>query len=310
MLFNIFYNVEKGTFFFMKGYMDLFAPAKVNLFLHITGQRPDGYHTLDSLVIFTKDVGDQLTLQSNDRASNQLSLSGEFHFALQNDLSENLILQAATQFSKITSTSVHVHFHLQKNLPIASGIGGGSSDAAACLNGLSQMSKYNNPTTLKRLAEGLGADIPVCLNTRPTLMRGIGDDLTPLTQIPEFYIVLANPLIPLPTKNIFSAYHDTNTQYSKTTVLETLPTEFSDFISFLSDCQNDLTKAACQHCPEINTVINEISKTPHCLLSRMSGSGATCFGIYETLQKAQKAEAILQKQQPNWWIKSSRIITD
>lgn len=289
----------------MKDRLSVFAPAKINLYLHITGKRSDGYHLLDSLVCFA-DIGDMILIEPADHFSFEITGPFANQFSEQDRISsidsDNLVVKAARHLAQICGQSLNIKITLEKNLPLASGIGGGSSDAASTLWGLQELwGLSRHEDYLLPLMTNLGADVPVCLYCRPTLMRGIGEDLTPVHNIGEFPILLVNPMIDCPTDNIF-LHHDGHFK----TKIDALPDSDTpdDWLSFLSETQNDLYHPALHNVPDIENVIRTIQIQNNCLLSRMSGSGATCFGLFKTEEDVQKAKDLILKDNPDWWVET------
>ena len=275
-----------------------FAPAKINLALHVTGRRPDGYHLLDSLVVFA-DVGDSTTVKASDQLS--LSLSGPQVSTLPAG-PDNLVLKAAALMADGRGAAIM----LEKNLPVASGIGGGSTDAAACLRALARHWRCTLPTADAVLR--LGADVPVCLAGQPCRMRGIGEEVEALRgTLPPAWLVLANPGAAVSTPEVFRAL----TSRDNPPLPDCLP-EFSTagaLAAFLRQNRNDLEPAATALTPEIATISRALAAQGGCLLSRMSGSGATCFGLFATAADAEQAARTLQRDQPGWWIAAARMRT-
>lgn len=293
-----------------------FAPAKINLALHAIGQRDDGYHLLDSIVTFAADVaagrddifppaGDRLGFAPSDRDA--FSISGRFGTGLSPDphaAQQNLVLKArdmlrmALEARGIAAPPVAIH--LQKNLPIASGIGGGSADAAATLRGLLRLwDAQLSETELSVLALSLGADVPMCLKSRPLAARGIGEDITMLDSMPSFAIVLGNPLLGVSTPDIFRRLTvKTNPP---------IPPLSGDWQADLSILRNDLEPPARSLVAEI-TELSEMIAAEGAWLTRMSGSGATCFGLFETLDRAKHAAENLQAARPDWYFVAARTI--
>ena len=268
--------------------------AKVNLCLHVVGQRDDGMHLLDSIVVFP-NVGDVLKAKLSDTLT--LTINGEFGAGLSSG-ADNLILQAARYFG-----ATGVALTLQKNLPVASGIGGGSADAAATIRALCGLLDIPRPDA-KGLAV-LGADVPVCLNQIPARMTGIGEGLEPLPQLPTFWMVLANAGAAVDTGVVFSAMKNRNN--SK---IMDIPTAFPDVDSlfqFLAKQRNDMEEAALETAPEIGVVLSVLNATKACALARMSGSGGTCFGLYATQDAAEVAAQAVQKAYPDWWVVSAKV---
>ena len=289
-----------------QGSLRLLAPAKVNLCLHVTDRRADGYHTLDSLIIFA-DIGDEITAMPADDIA--LEITGPQAGILNADTAENLIISAARRFQELVGTQSGVHFHLVKNLPVASGIGGGSSDAASGIRLLEKLWSAHPPATqLADLLVGLGADVPMCHLTKPAFASGIGEELTPLTNFPKAWILLVNPLVEVPTGAIFK-------RLSK--FADPVPEDqfndlrsFEDLISFLKQCRNSLEAPAIEVEPVIAEVLEEMSGLPGCALARMSGSGATCFGLFSNQGKAAAAAAALRANYPAWWIEQGPVLSD
>lgn len=263
-----------------------FAPAKVNLWLHVTGKRPDGYHLLDSLAVFP-NIGDTLSVEPADTLG--LTINGQFGAKLAAE-PDNLILRAA----RALHPGGTGHLTLTKNLPVASGIGGGSADAAAALRLLARF--WNLTADLRAISATLGADVPVCLARQSTIMQGIGEILLPAPKLPSFGIMLVNPGIPVATAAVFSARHAAFSPAAKPPAI--FPTT-EDFTSFLTLQTNDLESPALTIAPEIGNTLQTLRHLPKCLLARMSGSGATCFAIFPT--PAHAAAAATYITSPNWW---------
>lgn len=269
----------------------MFAPAKINLFLRVTGKRPDGYHVLESLVVFAA-VGDQVTAAPAETLS--LALSGPFAAGLSGE-GDNLVLRAARALAARAGVPPHAALHLEKNLPVASGIGGGSADAAAALRTLAALWRVAPADTA--LAVGLGADVPVCLASRPCLMRGIGEDIAAAPALPELGLVLVNPGVAVATAAIFKA------RTGGFSAPIPLPASWPSAAALAADCAawgNDLQAPAMALCPPIGDVLRALAGTAGCLLAQMSGSGATCFALYESPAAASSAAALLRH--PDWWV--------
>lgn len=273
-----------------------FAPAKINLTLHVTGQRPDGYHLLDSLVAFA-DIGDRITARAGRGLS--LTVSGPLAAGVPDDDS-NLVLKAA----RLMAPDGDAAIHLEKHLPAASGIGGGSSDAAATLSALSRL--WAMPLPSQDRIANLGADVPVCLSHVPQRLRGIGDDLTPLPPLPDCEILLVNPGVPVATPPVFAAL----ATKTNPPMPETLP-EWGDarsLATWLHMQRNDLHLPAAALVPEIDRVLAEL-ETTGCLIARMSGSGATCFALFEPgMHHATRAAAALTSRYPHWWVAAGKLL--
>lgn len=275
-----------------------FAYAKVNLTLHVTGQREDGYHLLDSLVVFA-GIGDQL--HATQAGVSSLTLEGPFGAELPADM-DNLVLKAAQVFGHID-----IAFTLEKNLPPASGIGGGSADAAAAIRAVLRIRQENEDTAEleKQIAAldpeemlRLGADLPVCLMSHPARMRGIGGEIS-LVRTPECWITLVNPRVEIPTPQAFKALK------SKTNppMQDVLPDwrDASELASWLALQRNDLEIPALSIAPVINDVLSALQAQPGALITRMSGSGATCFALFSSQEEAEAAAGAIRQTQDSWW---------
>lgn len=279
------------------------ARAKVNLALHITGQQPDGYHLLDSLVVFPQ-IGDRLAIE----AAGELDLQVEGPFArdLTGPVEDNLILKAVRCFAEKAGIDVpQVRLTLTKRLPVASGIGGGSSDAATTLRLLEDFTgTYLAEEELHALALTLGADVPVCLFPEPQIMRGIGGDLSAGPDLPPCGIVLVNPRVGVSTPEVFKSMEQRDNA-----PMDLMPEKFetlASLVAYLASCRNDLQNPAKGLCPEIGQVLSELEADTRIDLARMSGSGATCFGLCE-LNAAMDVERALRSSHPDWWIASGPL---
>jgi len=264
------------------------ARAKINLTLHVGAAAGDGYHPLSSSVVFA-DAADIVTAQAADRFS--LTISGPFGEGLRAD-EDNLILRAA-RFAHAQLGGPELKFHLVKNLPVSSGMGGGSADAAAAMRHVAGFAG-RNVADLKNTQQ-IGADIPVCLLSRTSLMQGIGEDVTPMPGQGRHYGVLANPGLPVSTGKIFQAFD----QGPAGDLAQ--PTR-SGLIEAARAGRNDLQPIACELQPEIVRVLMELAVQSGVKLSRMSGSGASCFAIVEDMQSAQNIKAVLSAKYPQWWV--------
>lgn len=272
-----------------------FAPAKINLTLHVTGRRSDGYHLLDSLVAFA-DVGDRV--RAAPQAGLSLTLTGPESAGLAAD-DDNLVLRAARLLGILDA-----RLTLDKVLPVASGIGGGSADAAATLRVLARQTGRDLPSAAATLA--LGADVPVCLHPQPTRMRGIGEHLTPVPGLPGLAVVLVNPRIAVPTPEVFRHL----AERENPPMPETLPVwhDADDLIAFLATCRNDLQAPAIRIAPVISAVLALLAAQQDCRLARMSGSGATCFGLFDRPDTARAAAASVLAAHPGWWVAAARLL--
>jgi len=267
--------------------MPVLAHAKLNLTLHVTGQRADGYHLLDSLVIFA-DIGDRLMVEPVPGLS--LRALGPYGAALP-PLEDNLVMRAARLIGgrELTIT-------LDKQLPLASGMGGGSADAAATLRLLAERQGLALPDTEALMR--LGADLPVCMQApQPCRMQGLGEKVTPLTGVPDLSLVIVNPGAPLSTPAVFGALEER----CNPPMPEALPDwpDAGALCNWLAGMRNDLEAPACALLPEIRDVLDALARQPGCLLARMTGSGATCFGIFAGSEMAGAARNALAR--PGWF---------
>jgi 4-diphosphocytidyl-2-C-methyl-D-erythritol kinase len=278
------------------------APAKINLSLRVLGRRPDGYHELQSLVVFA-DCGD--VLAGEPAADLRLDIAGPFASALAGD-PDNLVLRAARLLADHLGRKPGAHLALEKNLPVASGIGGGSADAAAALRLLARL--WNAEVThaeLASLALRLGADVPVCLDGSPAMMRGRGESIVRIHGLPRFWLVLANPRVAVSTADVFRLLAAPDLG-ERSAGREMPPTGALDaLIGWLDDNGNDLEAPALKLAPVIVAVIEALASAKDCRLARMSGSGATCFGLFEQENQARAAQAAIARARPDWWVASS-----
>lgn len=274
------------------------APAKVNLFLHVTGRRSDGYHLLDSLAVFGP-AADQLSAIPAKALS--LTLAGPFGETLAAE-PDNLVLRAARSLAAAAGVSAGAALHLEKHLPVASGIGGGSADAAAALRLLNRLWECGlDAAALTRIAAPLGADIPVCVAFRPARMQGIGEVISAAPDLPQCGLLLVNPRVPVATPAVFRA------RQGGFSSAATLPEAWPDARSMAADLallSNDLEEPAVSLCPVIAQVLAALSATPGCLLARMSGSGATCFGLFATPADASAGARHMPR---DWWASGGAI---
>ncbi len=272
------------------------ARAKINLCLHVTGQRGDGYHLLDSLVVFA-DLGDRITCTPAETVS--LTLAGPEAAGLAAD-DDNLVLRAARAFGGPQGAAIT----LDKRLPVASGIGGGSADAAATLVALAKLWRLGLPDAGAVLR--LGADVPVCLAGHPARMRGVGEVVSPLPQpLPPAHLVLVNPRVHVATPTIFKALPRKDNPPLPTELprLKSLP----ELAAFLMMQRNDLEAPALAAEPVIGTVKSALGAQPGCHLARMSGSGATCFGLFADPLSAAAAARAIRGAHPGWWVEAAAM---
>ena len=331
--------------------MKIKSHAKINLFLHIIGKRPDNYHLLESIFYFP-EIYDEIEIIEGKGAKN-LEVSGRFADRLVGDENSNLILKTYSLLKILYSTKLpDLHFKLKKNLPVAAGIGGGSANAATTLKALNEIYKLGlSDAALYKIGARLGADVPACVLGRTCFVEGVGEKLSDISNFPKLNILLVNPLVPVSTAEIFkmgfadytsSLHHNSGVIASEALAergnletgnwkLETgkskpeldprfceddtafgakvLSTKYQlpnfkstqHLIDFLETTKNDLENNAIKLCPQISDIIKSISSQNGCLLARMSGSGATCFGIFESADKAKQAKFAIETSSPNFW---------
>ena len=313
------------------------APAKINLYLHVTDKRDDGYHLLDSLVAFAT-VGDRVTVKPAQGLT--LTITGPYASAVPNG-PDNLVLKAANLLAQHAGRAANAHITLEKNLPVASGIGGGSADAAATLRALVKLWALELPDehirhaadhvghdtgtrraletlfTLWRddldedmmgaIALELGADVPVCLEGRTVFMGGIGEDLHLPPRLPTVWLVLVNCGVAQSTPAVFQARTG---DFSAPARFTDSPGDAAELAKVLGARTNDLAAPAIALTPSIQDVLDAVQGLDGCLLARMSGSGATCFGLFATKETAESAAQNLRGDHPDWWVKAGKISDD
>ncbi len=273
----------------------IFAPAKINLALHITGQRDDGYHLLDSLVTFA-DVGDLLTI--SEARQSRFTVTGPFA----GDVPEgpdNLVLQAA----RLSAPNNVFEIALEKHLPAAAGIGGGSADAAALLRGVAALG-CGSPVSAAKAA-ALGADVPMCLAPEMSRARGVGEVITPVHGFPDLPAVLVNPRRGVATPAVFAAL----SEKTNPALPEPLPERpaLAEAIGWIATLRNDLAPPAIRHLPLIAEVTAAVARAPRCALARMSGSGATVFGLFSRPDDASQAARQISEEFPDWWVQACTL---
>ena len=278
------------------------APAKLNLYLHVTGRRDDGYHLLDSLVAFA-DIGDRVAAEPAPQLS--LAIEGPFADGLAKDDPGNLVWRAATALAERRGRKADVALTLEKNLPIASGIGGGSSDAAATLRALAALWHIDDDALLAEVGARLGADVPVCLAARASWLGGIGERVEPALALPTAPIVLVNPNIALPTPGVFKARRG---PFSVPARFTNATHDVRELAALLAERRNDLTEAAITQVPAIAAIIEKLAGCDGNLLARMSGSGATFFGLFASAAQAQAAAQSLRSAQPGLWVAAGALV--
>ena len=280
------------------------APAKVNLTLRVTGRRPDGYHELESLVAFAR-VGDRLAFAPGDALA--LDVTGPSAAAAGN-VADNLVLKAARELARRAPDLALGRFDLLKELPVAAGLGGGSADAAAALRLLARANALAlDDPRLAAAARATGADVPVCLDAKPRVMRGIGELLSAPLALPRLPAVLVNPGVPLATKDVFAAFARAGGAKAGVPFDTAAVTGASLEVTLaaLAGGINDLEPAAISLCPAVADALAALGATPGCRLARMSGSGATCFGLYSSEAAAAAAVRTIAAAHAGWWVRAT-----
>lgn len=277
------------------------ASAKINLTLRVLGRREDGYHELESLVAFA-DVSDTLTLEPGRAAS--LDVSGPFAAAA-GPMADNLVLKAVAALRERVGSIRAGHFRLEKHIPVAGGVGGGSADAAAALRLLARANGIAlDDARLASAALDVGADVPVCFSRTACIMRGVGDLLSPPVSLPLLSAVLVNPRVPLPTRDVFAKFAG---RQGSTKNVTAVPARHDALIDFLRGHENDLTQAAIACAPAVADVLIALRALPGVRLTRMSGSGPTCFALFPSAGEAAAAARRLAAERRDWWVQAAGI---
>lgn len=281
------------------------APAKVNLALHVIGRRADGYHELESLVVFV-DVVDEISARS--AKADRLRVNGPFAAATGNSES-NLVMRAVRAFRNRWPDRLPdgLEIELTKNLPVAAGIGGGSADAAAMLRLLARMGDGDVPLAeLQEIALALGADVPMCLLSQPSEVRGVGEIVHRLRGFPPTHLVLVNPLVPVATADVFRRLESrTNPPMPALPQPLTRPAQLG---LWLAETRNDLEPAAVALLPAIGELLREMRVLDGCALARMSGSGGTVFGLFGSAAQAHQAAHEMRARYPDYWVAAAPAI--
>lgn len=277
------------------------APVKVNLYLHIVGRREDGYHLVDTLVAFT-DFGDTVSVEPADALV--LEADGPFAHELPEER-DNLVLRAVHRLREEAGVKDGARIRLTKRIPIAGGVGGGSSDAATVMLAAAKLWGLAGREDMDLFAIGreLGADVPVCLFRGPAFASGIGQDLKPGPNLPEVGILLVNPGVKVSTESVFN--HRRGGFSPPMAEDDDGLTTLDDLVDFLEDRANDLTETSIQLCPAIQDVLWAIEELPGCRLARMSGTGATCFGLFKDREAAETAARRIESA--DWWIQAAHL---
>lgn len=291
----------------------MLIPAKINLYLHITGKRQDGYHLLDSLIVFT-DICDEVTIEKSDTFS--LEISGEFAHLVENN-EKNIVARAAKTMAEECGKNCNIAIKLVKNIPVGAGLGGGSADCAATILLLNDL--WQAGFAMQKLMEiglKLGADVPVFLGKKAAFISGIGENLQPIEALPELYAILVYPDKPLATKDVFSAVipdqngiHQPDNFLPNKADVPLLGNKYSkdNILSFLQHKHNDLEDSAISLLPEIKDILEGLSVLEGCELARMSGSGSTCFAIFRDKIQAESHINYISQRHPEHWVKICRL---
>lgn len=282
------------------------APAKINLTLHILGRRDDGYHELESLVVFS-GAGDTLSFSPGGALS--LDVSGPTAPAAGAG-DDNLVLRAARNLAERIDGLTLGAFRLEKRLPVAAGIGGGSSDAAAALRLLARANRLKaDDPRLYEAARVTGSDVPVCLAGRARMMRGAGETLGPALRLPLLPAVLVNPGVPVETRPVFARLGLQPGERVEAAAHPIIGDGGSalELLALLSRGRNDLEDPACLQAPVIVDALAVLRAARGCKFARMSGSGATCFALFSTPHAAAKAARAIRTQHPEWWVKTAAL---
>jgi len=282
------------------------APAKINLYLHVGSLRHDGLHELSSLFVFAKE-GDRVSVAAAPELS--LKIEGPFAGALSGLPEEkNLVWRAASMLREKTGICEGAALSLQKNLPIASGVGGGSADAAAALRALMRLWRPDfSDEALFDLAFGLGADVPACLTAAPIYVSGAGEQIKPGPPLPPLWICLVNPGVDMPTGAIFQAFDKVHPAPALPAATMVEVSDYERLAASLKSTRNDLEPIARNQAPEIGEVIEFLAEEPGALIARLSGSGATCFALFASAAAAVAAEGRASAR--NWWALASPLCT-
>ena len=281
------------------------APAKLNLYLHITSKRADGYHELDSLVAFV-DVNDRLSFAESDGFD--ITFTGPFSSGI-DDVAATSVHKAAQWLSEHCGVPARGVVQVEKNLPVAAGLGGGSADCAAALKGFAELwnVRVDWQAHATDIAFALGADVPVCLNARPAHMGGIGEQISGAPTLPPAWVVLANARVPVSTAQVYGQLDGRYLPSRRLAVDEHIETAAA-LADLLHSRDNSLAAPALEVAPVVGDVLIGLEATPDCLLARVSGSGGTCFGLYTDQAAADTASAQLSEHQPDWWVAAGALL--
>tara|TARA_B100000029_G_scaffold132145_1_gene126000 strand:+ start:549 stop:1415 length:867 start_codon:yes stop_codon:yes gene_type:complete len=285
----------------MKYEISKFSPAKLNLFLEIVGKNKNGYHNLESLMSFC-DYGDSISVAKSEDLS--FEIDGPFSKFLK--IKDNIILKTISKLESYTKRKINVHIKLTKKLPIASGMGGGSSNAATLINCIIDLLKIDIKEDFNEFLFKIGADVPFCFYRKTGLVKGYGEKITFLrNKIPELYVLLVNPNVQISTRKIFESFVVNSQKTAK--FYDTKMTN-KDFVKFLSKKRNDLEYPAIVQCDKVRKILKELENKTHSLLARMTGSGGTCFALYDEKKKLLDAEKTMKKVKDNYWVQRCKLI--
>ena len=279
------------------------APAKLNFFLHITGKRPDGYHLIESLAGFT-EFGDVLEL--SEAPTLTLAIDGPYASALGDDVEANLVMRAARALQQYSGTKRGAHIHLTKHIPMGAGLGGGSSDAAATLRGLIELwERTVTPEALHAMARSLGSDVPLCLRRHSAWVSGIGDQVVTVGMDVNGWVVLVNPNLPLLTADVYRGFSG---RFTASSVAPSPLYSLGDLVDLMHATHNDLEEPAIRLMPVIAELLDFLRAGDGCNIARMSGSGATCYAIYDNQEQAEKILHSLQHLKSGWWSQMTQLL--
>jgi len=283
----------------------MLANAKINLHLHITGRAENGYHLLDSLVAFTS-LSDDISIEPSDKF--KLNISGSTSLSSVCSEQDNLISRVTHLLAQHLCIAPHVDIRLLKNIPLAGGLGGGSADAAATLLLLKDIWHIKSNDVLEKIAASLGSDIVACLYNEPIIMSDTGNKILTAPKMPPLHGLLVNPNVQSPTPEVYKAYAKSKRPFSDNIVFPEQFHSAGELCAFLkAHTRNDLTDAAISIAPEIGIVLNALDQIQNKLLSRLSGSGATCFALFENAGDAQNGYEVIKKAYPDFWAKTVTI---
>jgi 4-diphosphocytidyl-2-C-methyl-D-erythritol kinase len=276
------------------------APAKINLYLHVTGKRDDGYHLLDSIAVFARDIADTVTIREGNGFS--FSISGLFSDDT-GDHERNLSVRAARLYGEVTGQPLGVSLHLEKNIPAGAGLGGGSSDAAATIKALEQFYETQLPERGRHLLS-LGADVPVCYRARACRFKGVGEIITDIPPIPSLTLLIVWPNVHSSTQDVFAAR---DSAYNSMASIPPSLGSLQQLLFFLKSTSNDLEAPACAVRPVIAEAKELVHRQNGCMLSRMTGSGSAVFGLFASEGQAVQAREEILAIHAEWWAQTTAV---